>query len=354
MPAGLQRDRIELATRELRSFSAVTARGYAATETSEDYPRCRQLIEESVTDAEVLPYLIRLWTYYTARGDFTQAEAVNEEVTRRTEAAGVHFPGTSMGRGVVDFFQGDFPDAIAQLRDAIENGWTADLQVPAEWTLPNDPRAAAFAHLAPSLVVIGDRAGAERAAADGIERAETLPYPVGPFSSQYVDCLLTVARGMDGDRIGAAEIGQRMVAVGERHGFAIWSLSGQMQCLLSGVLLGDATLLPGLVQAVEVWHQVVAIDSWTPYWLAGVGFAHLSTGDATAAIGYFDRALAIAASTGAGFYTAETLRGRGEARRALGDADAATADLTEAVEIAVRQGAVLFETRARDALAATA
>jgi tetratricopeptide (TPR) repeat protein len=353
-PAGLERDRAELAVRELRSFSAVTARGYAAVEAAEDYPRCLQLVEESVRDAEVLPYLIRLWTYYTSRGDFAQAEAINEAVIRRTEAAGLFFPGAALGRGVVDFFQGDFTDAVAQLTDAVQNGWTADLQVPPEWTLPNDPRAAGFAHLVPSLVVVGDRGAAERAAVDGLERAKSLPYPIGPFSAQYVDCLLAVARSIDGDVVGAAEVGQRLVTVGERHGFAIWSLTGQMQCLYSAIQLGDASCLPGLVQAVEVWHQVVAIDSWTPYWFAGVGFAHLLTGDAESAVGYFDRALAIAATTGARYYTAETLRGRAEAHRALGDPAAAGADLAEALAVAERQGAALFAARARAALDAQA
>jgi class 3 adenylate cyclase/tetratricopeptide (TPR) repeat protein len=353
-PAGMERDRAELAVRELRSFSAVTARGYAAAEASEDYPRCLQLVEESVHDAEVLPYLIRLWTYYTSRGDFAQAESINEAVIRRTEAAGLFFPGASLGRGVVDFFQGDFTDAVTQLQDAVQNGWTADLEVPPEWTLPNDPRAAGFAHLAPSLVVIGDRAAAEQAAVDGLERASSLPYPIGPFSAQYVDCLLAVARSIDGDAVGAAEVGQRLVAVGERHGFAVWSLTGQMQCLYSAIQLGDASCLPGLVQAVEIWHQVVAIDSWTPYWFAGVGFAHLLTGDPASAIATFDRALEIATTTGAGFYTAETLRGRGEAHRALGDRAAAEADLTEALAVARRQGAELFATRARASLDAQA
>jgi class 3 adenylate cyclase/tetratricopeptide (TPR) repeat protein len=353
-PAGMERDRGELAVRELRSFSAVTARGYAAAEASEDYPRCLQLVEESVHDAEVLPYLIRLWTYYTSRGDFAQAESINEAVIRRTEAAGLFFPGASLGRGVVDFFQGDFTDAVTQLQDAVQNGWTADLEVPPEWTLPNDPRAAGFAHLAPSLVVIGDRAAAEQAAADGLERASSLPYPIGPFSAQYVDCLLAVARSIDGDAVGAAEVGQRLVAVGERHGFAVWSLTGQMQCLYSAIQLGDASCLPGLVQAVEIWHQVVAIDSWTPYWFAGVGFAHHLTGDPASAIASFDRALEIATTTGAGFYTAETLRGRGEAHRALGDRAAAEADLTEALAVARRQGAELFATRAWASLDAQA
>jgi class 3 adenylate cyclase/tetratricopeptide (TPR) repeat protein len=353
-PAGMERDRAELAVRELRSFSAVTARGYAAAEASEDYPRCLQLVEESVHDAEVLPYLIRLWTYYTSRGDFAQAESINEAVIRRTEAAGLFFPGASLGRGVVDFFQGDFTDAVTQLQDAVQNGWTADLEVPPEWTLPNDPRAAGFAHLAPSLVVIGDRAAAEQAAVDGLERASSLPYPIGPFSAQYVDCLLAVARSIDGDAVGAAEVGQRLVAVGERHGFAVWSLTGQMQCLYSAIQLGDASCLPGLVQAVEIWHQVVAIDSWTPYWFAGVGFAHHLTGDPASAIASFDRALEIATTTGAGFYTAETLRGRGEAHRALGDRAAAEADLTEALAVARRQGAELFATRARASLDAQA
>ena len=75
----------------------MTARGYAAVEAAEDYPRCLQLIEESVRDAEVLPYLIRLWTYYASRGDFAQAEAINEAVIRRTEAAGLFFPGAALG-----------------------------------------------------------------------------------------------------------------------------------------------------------------------------------------------------------------------------------------------------------------
>lgn len=352
-PAGLERDRTELAVRELRSFSAVTARGYAATETVEDYARCRQLIEESVHDAEVLPYLIRQWTYYSARGDFVQAEEVNDAVTRRTEAAGVYFPGAALGKGVVDFFQGEFAQAVSQLRDAVDNGWTADLQVPPEWTLPNDPRAAAFAHLVPSLVVLGDRAAAEQAAREGIARAESLPYPIGPFSAAYVDSLLATARNMDGDPAGAAEIGQRLVTIGERHGFAIWSLSGQMHCLFAGIRLGDHTLLPGLAQVVETWHTVVAIDSWTPQWFADLGFAHLLVGDATSALAAFDRSLQIAYANGSRFYEAEALRGRGQAKASLG-LPGAVEDCRQALFVAERQGAKLFAARAHDALAVTA
>lgn len=351
-PAGLERDRTELAVRELRSFSSVTVRGYAATETAEDYPRCRQLIEESVRDAEVLPYLIRQWTYYSARGDFVQAEEINDDVIRRTEAAGIYFPAT-LGKGVVDFFQGDFAEALTQLTDAVENGWTADVQVPPEWTLPNDPRAAAFAHLTPTLVVLGDRTAAEQAASEGLARAESLPYPLGPYSRAYVDSLLATARSMDGDPVGAAEVGQRLVAVGERHGFAIWSLSGQMHCLYAGVRLGDHSLLPGFAQVVEAWHRVVAIDSWTPQWFADLGFAHLLVGDATSALAAFDRSLRIAYANGSRFYEAEALRGRGQAKAALGRSGAVE-DCRQAMLVAERQGATLFAARARDALAVTA
>ena len=352
-PAGLERDRTELAVRELRSFSAVTARGYAATETAEDYPRCRQLIEESVRDAEVLPYLIRQWTYYSARGDFVQAEEINNDVIRRTEAAGIYFPGVSLGKGVVDFFQGDFAEAARQLRDAVDNGWTADLQLPPEWTLPNDPRAAAFAHLVPTLVALGDRAAAEQAADEGLARAESLPYPIGPFSGQYVDSLLATARSMDGDPVGAAEIGQRLVKVGDRHGFAIWSLSGRMHCLYSGIRLGDHSLLPGFAETVDAWHHVVAIDSWTPQWFADLGFAHLLVGDATSALAAFDRSLQIAYANGSRFYEAEALRGRAQAKSALGR-PGALEDCRQALFVAERQGAKLFAARAHDALAVTA
>ena len=353
MPAGLERDRTELAVRELRSFSAVTVRGYAATETAEDYPRCRQLIEESVHDADVLPYLIRQWTYYSARGDFVQAEEINDAVARRTEAAGVYFPGAALGKGVVDFFQGDFTQAVSQLRDAVDNGWTADFQVPPEWTLPNDPRAAAFAHLVPSLVVLGDRAAAEQAAYEGIARAESLPFPIGPFSAAYVDSLLATARSIDGDPIGAAETGQHLVTIGERHGFAIWSLSGQMHCLYSAIRLGDHSLLPQLAQVVSTWHDIVAIDSWSPQWFADLGFAHLLAGDPSSALAAFDRSLQIAYDNGSRFYEAEALRGRGQAKAALGK-PGAVEDIRQAAFVAERQGAKLFAARAHDCLAVTA
>lgn len=353
-PAGVERDRTELAVRELRSFSAVSARGYAAPEAAEDYPRCRQLAEESVLDAGLVPYLIRSWTYYVARADFAQAYAINDAIRRRSEATGLPFPWSPTGLGILDFFHGDFRAAADNLTTAVSNKGSGDLRVLSQWTLPNDPLAAAFAHLVPSLMALGDRERAEQAAAGGIERAHALDYPVGPFSAQYVDCLLAVGRTFEGDLVGALEIGQRLVSLGDRHGFALWSLTGQMQCLFCAVLLGDHDRLPDLVRAVEIWYRVVAIESWAPFWFTCAGFAHLEVGDPAGAVGYFDRALAVASTTGAAYYSAETLRGRAQARRALGQPDEAERDLAAAAELAHRQGAVLFEERARAAQGVTA
>ena len=344
-------ERLELAVRELRSFSAVTANGYAAPEAAEDYPRCLQLVEESVRDTEVLPYLIRSWSFHLFRGDLDRAEIIHETTWRRALAAGSDFPAMDIGGGVLEFFRGDFRAARDSLLRFSKHPWgSTPGGPPAEWTLPNDPLVAVNAHLVPTLWILGERDASLDAAERGLQRASQLGYPHGPFSTLYVHALRALTRNIEQDFVGAAEIGRQIIELAERHGFALWRLTGQLQCLISAVHLGDSASLPQLVKAAAAWHVVVAADSWTPYWLTAVGLAQLDTDRPAEAIQTCDQALSVARATGSEFYSAETLRGRGEARLRLGLVEGEQ-DLAEARELAERQAARIFAHRARTSLA---
>jgi predicted ATPase len=64
---GPEREHTELMVRELRSFSAVMAAGYAAPEAAEDHGRCVELCEGFGLPPELLPSLIRSWSFYAFR-----------------------------------------------------------------------------------------------------------------------------------------------------------------------------------------------------------------------------------------------------------------------------------------------
>ena len=346
LPAGEERSRTELLVRELRSFSAVLTGGYAAPEAAEDYPRCLELCETTITDADVLPYLVRSWSFYAFRGDLDRAESVYERASQRAAAAGIPNPAQHACEGIVKFLRGEFGPASEQLRMFVDDPWANTPGAPPPgWTLPNDPLAATYAHLGPALWILGRPAESLAACAAGLARAESLAYPHGPFSQLYVNCLQALTHNVDGDWGAALAVGSRLVGAAEQHGFAMWRLAGALQCLLAAVHLGDHTQLPQLVETAAVWHQLLAADAWTPYWLSAVGLAQQSAGRLADARASFDQALAVAEDTGSHLYTAETLRGRGEVRLGLGDPGGA-ADLDQALSTARRQGARLFADRA--------
>ena len=347
------RQQTELTVRELRSFSAVMAGGYAAPEAAEDYPRCVELSEKSRSAGEVLPYLLRSWSYYTFRGNLREADRVSRAAGRKAVELGLQIQAQQMGDGAIAFFRGDFARAQREMEAFTAEPWAASAsdRPPPGWPLPHDPLTAAYAHLVPTVWIRGAPAEAEVWAHRALQRAAGLRFPYGPFNTGYASSLLAMTRNLEGDHLAAGQIGAELVDLGERHGFAMWQLAGVIQSLISAIHLGADHLLDQLVEQVTVWRRRLAADVWTPYWLTQVGWAQLHAGLHQAALVTLDDALAVAKVTGSQFYSAETLRGRGRARLGLGDSDGFD-DIADAAELARSQQARCFEWRARESLAA--
>ena len=100
LPEGPEREQTELMVRELRSFSAVMAAGYAAPEAAEDHGRCVELCEGFGLPPELLPSLIRSWSFYAFRGEIADAERVCDAMEQVASTGALAFPAEAIGRGL--------------------------------------------------------------------------------------------------------------------------------------------------------------------------------------------------------------------------------------------------------------
>ncbi|MBV8430082.1 MAG: hypothetical protein JO244_02895, partial [Solirubrobacterales bacterium] len=343
---GDPRDKAELSIRQLRSFSAVLASGYAAPEAAEDHPRCVELCERLGLGPELVPSLIASWAYYVYVGNLAEAEDVNTKMATVTKDE--DFPVTFVGGGVLRFFQGRYAEHRRQTEDFLAHPWSYSAErPPSTWPLPNDPLAATIAHLVPTLWILGEPGTADEMAELALRRAEGLSFPYGPFTLAYVHSLLAMTRRMEGEHEAAAQHAQVLIEVGEAQGSALWHIVGLMQVGLSALHAGDIEHYDELASG---FAPALTAGAWSPYWLTELAAAQRVIGRPTDALLSLDEALALATETGSEFYCAETLRMRGEVRIELGDSGG-TADLQAALAKSQEQEALRFELRAAISLA---
>jgi tetratricopeptide (TPR) repeat protein len=351
LPDGPEREHTELMVRELRSFSAVMAAGYAAPEAAEDHGRCVELCEGFGLPPELLPSLIRSWSFYAFRGEIADAERVCDAMEQVASTAALAFPAEAIGRGLTEFFRGNFGEARRLMESFVEDPWgDAPGRPPAEWPLPNDALAAVYGHLVLILWISGERQAAYAMGERGLRRAEHLGFPYGPFTTAYVNSLLALTRRMEGDHRGATPSTQAMLDLAERHGFAFFAVTGMLHRALDRAYAGEAGAIEELRGSVGVWRHVVMGEAYSPWALVGLADAEAAAGHTEEALAALDQALAVAAATGSEFYSAEALRRRGELRAQAGDAGG-IADIENALELARGQQARAFELRAAMALA---
>jgi tetratricopeptide (TPR) repeat protein len=351
LPEGPEREHTELMVRELRSFSAVMAAGYAAPEAAEDHGRCVELCEGFGLPPELLPSLIRSWSFYAFRGEIADAERVCDAMEQVASTAALAFPAEAIGRGLTEFFRGNFGEARRLMESFVQDPWgdTAG-RPPAEWPLPNDALAAVYGHLVLILWISGERQAAYAMGERGLHRAEDLGFPYSPFTTAYVNSLLALTRRMEGDHRGATTSTQAMLDLAERHGFAFFAVTGMLHRALDRAYAGEAGAIEELRGSVGVWRHVVMGEAYSPWALVGLADAEAAAGHTDEALAALDQALAVAAATGSEFYSAEALRRRGELRAQAGDAGG-IADIEKALELARGQEARAFELRAAMALA---
>lgn len=258
--------------------------GYAAPTVDELYQRSLAICDElaDVTDMSfgLVATLLGLWTYHCMSGRLDEAAAVSDRLESLTEKS--HFPGgtgsVQANRGVEAFIRGDLATAHRLLSASVES-YSGDLDL-TTWPLPNDGLCGALAVLALVAELRGDADEAERRRAESIARADTLPYPLGPFSRTFAKAYEAWSAYLAGDYERCTAAATETVTVAERHGFAEWQLMGAVHLtggqLLAGhheVVINEMTPLLQLIEGLgahaplaSFWATVAAAHAGLEQW----------------------------------------------------------------------------------------
>jgi class 3 adenylate cyclase/tetratricopeptide (TPR) repeat protein len=355
---GDERAQLEFDVRLVRGTNAASILGFAAPQAIEDFTACQGLVAlqvgsggflddaDAVGGNERMWSTTALWANLLLQGRLADADALNRDLVGQLRPGGDLRPYFATGPCYIDFFRGNYEEALRGLEDA--ERLMPDATLPVRLTVPSDPRATNSAHLAYVLGVRCRFEEARRQSDHGIAFARGQAFPVGPFSVCYVLSMRASLEVMAGDLDAAAAHTDQLLQVADRHGFTFWTIVGGFYEAYTQLRKG----IEGADQRCQMslmLMQSVGVLVWAPYFNASVAAALLEGGRPEDALGMLATGAAIAADTTAHYWSAELARLEGVARLATGDPGGADRR-RDAVRLAAERGALLHELWARTAL----
>lgn len=346
------RTQFELAVRLNRGLAVSSTAGYAAPAAVEDFGRARDLCDQlrdiPGVGVELLKALFGLWGYYCVSGDFDVAGSVSAAIDRQLDGAAMHAgrPSLDVCRGVEAFYRGNLRQAGELLTRAVEAIPRDDVD-PAEWPLPNDPLAAAYAFLGPLRFLTGDLAAALQAIHAGRARSESLEFPRGPFSVAFVRTYEAQLHRARGDVQAATAAAEEVGKIGARHGFLDWQMVGRMHLAAARTMTDSSTnALSEMDDAITMWCAVGG-ELLIPWMRVEQAAGYLVRDDPVQAARCLDQAFH-GMESGQCLAMPEALRLRAELRLRIDPAAEpdAEADLREAITVARAQGTAYSVLRA--------
>ena len=340
------RAQFELGVRLNRGLCISSTLGYAASKAVADFGRARELCEQlrhiPGIGAELLKALFGLWSYHLVSGDLDICASLSSAIQRQLEDTAMPGgrPALDACEGVEAFFRGDLLQAVELLSRAVARIVDDSVDL-VEWPLPNDPMAAAYAFLGPANFLTGDMAGALDAIRLGVNRSQSLEFPIGPFSLAFVrnyEGLLRRAIGAGGPAAAASE---EVIQIGERYGFLDWQLVGRIHLAAAKVLAGAAVEdLDEMDEAITSWHTVGG-EAAIPWLRVEQAAGYFAREDLSKAASCLSQAFA-EMERGQRIALPEGLRLRAEisVRMDQSATSRADADIREAIAIARAQGNV--------------
>jgi class 3 adenylate cyclase/tetratricopeptide (TPR) repeat protein len=354
LPAGPERNQLEVELRLQRGFLAASVEGTASAEAAFDFERCLELTLEIPHAPNLVSTLIALWGYYVSRGDLARAREASVIVESIVSEDWGEFrrPQNIAGFGMLDWWAGDFDNAARRLQEGIDLLYERenfDTEVVAAWYIPLHPTVAMHVILAVARFMVGDTVGADEHGQRAMDAAADLSFPQGPYSEAYTRWYLAWMYMERGDYDRSVALVTGLAELGEEHGFDLWSLVAMTQHAATAISRdaaapGSTSTGPGqavLGSLVSAW-RAVELRMVLSMYITMVGRLAAKGGDTTEALTRYEESLELARETGMHFYDAETMRCRAHL---AGQTDQVILGLSDALDVARQQGARPFELR---------
>jgi class 3 adenylate cyclase/predicted ATPase len=352
LPAGVERDGLELSLQLGLGAVLMATRGYAAQEVKAAYERARTLSESARERDALFPALRGLWAFHIGRAEFNQAKRTAEYLLSLAAADGD--PALSLeahrAMGNAVFWLGDLRGAREHMQRAIDL-YTPERDRTLAFLYGQDPSVANRGMQAWPLALMGNMREAFQRGGEAVNQARELnhPYSLG-YALVHDMCARQYFRQAQATLTRADEV----IALASEKGFPNWLLAGM---ILKGWALGQLGRpeegLGVLRQGIDFWRGSGA-ELCVPYFLgllAETQTALRAHGDALATL---DDALAVAHKNHDRWFEPELHRLRAETLTALGRGAEAGPSWERAESTAREQGADLFAERARASAAAGA
>ena len=347
LPASDERDLGELTAVMLRALSATSMRGYGAPEVQSDHRRAQVLATRLGSRPEVLPSLIAIWSYWLVHGDVGTARGLIERLEDLVGQPAFSWfqPEVAACAGFQDFFEGNLAPGHRKLDQAMAgfSARPAEQVVSPFWPLPHDPVTVSAIALACVGALRGEPDDARRWELQAVRRAQQIGFPRGPFSLAFVSVFAAWLRRFQGDDEASWRLGADAVALGQEHGYALWTALGAAYTTTGTP--GSAEHRAALEQTIGVLHAM-GQESFSAAHLAYLARLRAAAGELDGAEALVAEAVELVHRTGELVHLPELLVQRASYAQLRGDVAAAAASYAEALRIALAQGARVVRLRA--------
>jgi predicted ATPase/DNA-binding winged helix-turn-helix (wHTH) protein len=334
--------------------AALTAnKGFAAAEAGQAYTRARELSRQVADSPQLAPMLLGLWVYYHVRAELGAAHELGEELlglARRWQDPLLRHQ-AHHALGITSTDMGAFAEALGHAEQAVAL-YTPEQHRTHTALSVYDTGAICLAFAAHNLWYLGYPDQAARRNQEALALAEALAHP---YTTAGTLCLAALFASLRRDAQQAQEWAAAVMALSQAQSFPYmwawgaivrrWALSVQGQSH-EGIALLRQGLAAYRATGAAVLHT---------YWLLLYAEALGQAGDAEAALGVLDEALAAIPGSGEHRSEAELYRFRGELLQRIA-AERWPAGLTpaacfqRALDIAGHQQAKSLELRAATSL----
>jgi class 3 adenylate cyclase/predicted ATPase len=343
VPAGPERDSLELQLRVLRAIPLMMTGGWASPQVIETYQRAQELCDAIDPGAEFFPTLVGVFTFLLVSGRLEEAYRMalaNDEIARGSGDAAIQAEGAH-DRVTSSFYTGRLADSVAGW-EAVEASYRDEDHPVHTQMYGKDPYATALGHTAMALALMGRSDEGLRRARQALDHTAEF---IHPFSNVWAMTILAIVHELRDEPAEMAPIADAMVALCEQHGFP-WiaqalAWRGWARARAGEVSEGIADIEQGLA----IW-EMTGSRIMTTHLRAILADALLLAGDAERARGLVDTGLADARATGEAAWEPMLLKARGDVAGAEGDGPEAARWYRVAVERSLELDAGLVAVRA--------